>query len=196
VPYDEEQRLKRQSREPRSPSPTLRRRPTSDLPEPDDLYGMHLLQHVSSEIQQRTMTRLVIPIVVLSGMERGMVPSTVPSPGAPSSTLDSVRLVHYLDAGAIDVFTSPISSDSAHGLAVHAYRVYREVSRESSGFLSERKSRKLSWVGVDEVKPYAYLREAMVSSLMSGICNPETFGDSLDPKYVLTRPPPPSLISV
>jgi 3',5'-cyclic-nucleotide phosphodiesterase len=36
-------------------------------------------------------------------------------------------------------------------------------------------------VGHNEAKPYAYLREAMVSNLMSGICNPETIGDSLDP---------------
>lgn len=32
------------------------------------------------------------------------------------------------------------------------------------------KGRKRSWVGVNEQKPFAYLREAMVSGLMNGIC--------------------------
>jgi hypothetical protein len=33
-----------------------------------------------------------------------------------------------------------------------------------------RRGRKRSWVGVNEQKPFAYLREAMVSGLMNGIC--------------------------
>jgi hypothetical protein len=31
----------------------------------------------------------------------------------------------------------------------------------------------MSWVGIDPDKPYAYLQEAMVSNLMSGICSQE-----------------------
>ena len=33
-----------------------------------------------------------------------------------------------------------------------------------------KRGRKRSWVGIDDQKPYAYLREAMVSGLMDGIC--------------------------
>ena len=82
----------------------------------------------------------------------------------------------------MDVLTSPISRDSAQGLAVHAYRVFKEVSREETAFQAGRRSRKLSWVGVEDTKPYAYLREAMVSSLMNGICNPEMAGEVYDPE--------------
>ncbi|OCL04925.1 HD-domain/PDEase-like protein [Glonium stellatum] len=184
VPYDEEQRLKRLSREPRTPSPTSTRNTKVDTNEPEDIYGMHLLQHVSSEIQSRNLSKLVVPVVVLSGLDREWASSNLPSPSVHGSQVltDTVRLVRYLDAGAVDVLSSPLSKDHVHGLAVHAYRIHKEVSREELGFLTNKRNRKLSWVGVgvDDTKPYAYLREAMVSNLMSGICNPETVGESLN----------------
>jgi hypothetical protein len=182
IPYDEEQRLKRLSREPRTPSPTATRIVRTDTNEPDDLYGMHLLTHVTSEIQTKNFSKLVIPVVILSGLDREWASSTLPSPTVRGSQVltDTVRLVRYLDAGAVDVLSSPLSKDNVHALAVHAYRVHKEVSREEASFLTTKRNRKLSWVGVNDAKPYAYLREAMVSSLMGGICNPEMIGDSLD----------------
>lgn len=36
-----------------------------------------------------------------------------------------------------------------------------------------RRGRKQSWVGVEDEKPYAYLREAMVKKLLKGICEPQ-----------------------
>lgn len=182
IPYDEEQRLKRLSREPRTPSPTATRITRSDTGEPDDIYGMHLLMHISSEISSKNFSKLVIPVVILSGLDREWASNNLPSPSVHGSQVltDTVRLVRYLDAGAVDVLPSPLSKDNVHGLAVHAYRVHKEVSREEMGFLTTKRNRKLSWVGVNDAKPYAYLREAMVSSLMSGICNPETVGESLD----------------
>ncbi|KAF2110066.1 hypothetical protein BDV96DRAFT_651219 [Lophiotrema nucula] len=191
IPYDEEQRLKRLSREPRSPSPTSTRLIRTDTSEPDDIYGMHLLTHVSSEIQSKNFSKLVVPVVILSGFDRDWAPNTLPSPSVHGSQVltDTVRLVRYLDAGAVDVLSSPLSKDSVHGLAVHAYRVHKEVSREEQGFLTKKRNRKLSWVGVDDSKPYAYLREAMVSSLMSGICNPEMVGESHDHADLHVDPP-------
>ena len=52
---------------------------------------------------------------------------------------------------------------------------------------SSRSARKVSWVGVNEAKPYAYLREAMVSGLMNRICNPEgvTLGERIDVRCVI-----------
>jgi 3',5'-cyclic-nucleotide phosphodiesterase len=144
---------------------------------------MHLLTHVHSEIQSQNFSKLVIPVVVLSGLERGISQLALSSPttSGPLLLADSVRLVRYLDAGAVDVMSSPLSKDNVHALAVHAYRIHKEVSRGDATFLTTKRNRKLSWVGHNEAKPYAYLREAMVSNLMSGICNPETIGDSLDP---------------
>lgn len=181
VPFDEEQRLRRLSREPRTPSPTTTRLIRVDTGEPDDLYGMHLLTHISSEIATKNLSKLVVPVVVLSGVDREWSSNTLSSSslhGAQVRT-DAFRLARYLDAGAVDVLTSPISKDSAHGLVVHAYRMHKEVTREEANFLTTKRNRKLSWVGTNDAKPYAYLREAMVSNLMSGICNPETVGDSL-----------------
>ncbi|KAF3045622.1 3',5'-cyclic-nucleotide phosphodiesterase [Didymella heteroderae] len=181
VPYDEELRLKRLSREPRTPSPTSSRIRAVDNGEPDDTYGTHLLTHVSSEISSKNFSKLVVPIVMLTGLA-----TETPSVSAPSSlnkTLvltDTVKLSKYLDSGAVDVLSSPLSKDRVHGLAVHAYRLQKEAAREEASFLTTKRNRKLSWVGVDDAKPYAYLREAMVSNLMTGICNPETVGDSLD----------------
>jgi hypothetical protein len=182
VPYDEEQRLKRLSREPRTPSPTSSRLIRIDTSEPDDIYGMHLLTHVSSEISSRNFSKLVVPVVMLTGLERDAAPAGLPSPGILGAQVltDTVRLTRYLDAGAFDVLPSPLSKHRMHGLVVHAYRLQKEFTREEASFLTNKRNRKLSWVGVDDTKPYAYLREAMVSNLMTGICNPETVGDSLE----------------
>lgn len=189
IPYDEEQHLKRLSREPRSPSPTATRLRRTDTTEPDDIYGIHLLTHVYSEIQSQNLPRLVIPVAVLSGVDRQHVSETFSPPnfnGSQSHT-EAVRAVRYLDAGAVDVFFSPLSRDNAHALAVHVYRVQKETVQAQANFLNTKKNRKLSWVGVNDDKPYAYLREAMVSGLMSGICNPESVGDSLDPRDVVVE---------
>jgi hypothetical protein len=192
IPYDEEQRLKRMSREPRTPSPTSTRSRhlTNDSVnggiDGGDIYGMNLLTHISAEIQTKSMTKLIIPVVVLSGFEREWASSNLPSPSVHGSQVlsDTVRLTRYLDAGAVDVLTSPLSKDHVQGLAVHAYRIYKEVGASEAAFMAQKRNRKLSWVGVDDTKPYAYLREAMVSNLMGHICDPETVGESHDPRFV------------
>jgi hypothetical protein len=192
VPYNEEQRLKRLSREPRTPSPTSSRLLRMDPTEPNDIYGTHLLTHVSSEISSRNFSKLVVPVVMLTGLDRDAMSSGLSSPGsygAPVLT-DTVRLSRYVDAGAFDVFSSPLTKDRMHGLVIHAYRLQKEFAREEASFLTSKRNRKLSWVGVDDAKPYGYLREAMVSNLMTGICNPETVGESLDARYVLRHVPP------
>ena len=177
VPYDEEQRRKRLSREPRTPSPTsFRTRPkTNESLEVADIYGVPFLTHISAEINARNLSRMIVPVVVLSGFEREWAASaSLPSPSVHGSQVlsDTFRLTRYLDNGAVDVLTSPMSRDAVQGLAVHAYRIYKEVSASEAAFMAQKRNRKLSWVGVDETKPYAYLREAMVSSLMERICNP------------------------
>jgi hypothetical protein len=98
---------------------------------------------------------------------------------------ESTRLSRFLDAGAIDVLPSPLGVDRVQGLAVHAYRAHKEISREDGSSVLQQRSRKLSWVGIDEERPYAYLREVMVSGLMSGICDPDTVGEGIHPRLVL-----------
>ncbi|KAI9790464.1 MAG: 3',5'-cyclic-nucleotide phosphodiesterase [Peltula sp. TS41687] len=55
---------------------------------------------------------------------------------------------------------------------------------EQEGLLAVKRGRQRSWVGVKEEKPHAYLREAMVSGLMDGICNPENVGETLEPRHI------------
>lgn len=179
VPYDEEQRGKRLSREPRTPSPTSfrTRSKNNESREVADIYGVPFLTHISAEINARNLSRMIIPVVVLSGYERewnAPSNSSLPSPSVHGSQVlsDTFRWKKYLDHGAVDVLTSPMSRDAVQGLAVHAYRTYKDVSATEAAFMAQKRNRKLSWVGVDETKPYAYLREAMVSNLMEGICNP------------------------
>ncbi|KAL9063084.1 MAG: hypothetical protein Q9157_008434 [Trypethelium eluteriae] len=186
IPYDEEQRNKRRSREPRTPSPnTARRGQHESMTDPPEFYGMRFLLHVAAEQREHAMSRLVIPIVLLSGLQQdlGWMSPALPSPGVPSPQTqnDPIRIIRYLDAGAVDVLTSPISRDRIQSLTAHAYRTYREHGANESGFLMEKRRRKLSWVGVDETKPYAYLRESMVSGLMGNICNPSNVAESIDP---------------
>lgn len=186
IPYDEEQRRKRLSREPRTPSPTTTRTMRMDTHEPDDTYGMHLLTHISSEISSKNFPNLVVPVVMLTGLDRDYSSSALPSPSIVGAQVftDTVRLSRYLDAGAVDVLSSPLSKERMYGLAIHAHRLQKEWIREEASFLATKRNRKLSWVGVDDAKPYAYLREAMVSNLMTRICNPETVGESIEPTYV------------
>ena len=153
----------------------------SELPE---FYGIGVLLHIAAEQRERALSKLVIPIVLLSGLQQdpGWTSPALPSPASPTphAQNDPVRTVRYLDAGAVDVLTSPLSRERVHGLTVHAYRTYKEYAQSESGFLVEKRKRKLSWVGVDETKPYAYLRESMVSGLMGNICNPSSIVDSID----------------
>ena len=195
IPYDEEQRNKRRSREPRTPSPnTLRRGGQEPLPDPPEFYGLHVLLHVAAEQREHALSKLVVPVVLLSGVQQDSAWSTpaLSTAGIPSPQMsnESVRMTRYLDAGATDVLSSPLSRDRAHGLVAHVYRTYKEHAQSASGFLMEKRRRKLSWVGVDETKPYAYLRESMVSKLMDNICNPSSNIGSIDSRWVLPRRDP------
>lgn len=84
--------------------------------------------------------------------------------------LDQRRTMRYLDTGAVDVLTSPLLHERLPSLAIHAYRAHKDASKEQRALLEMKRGRKRSWVGVDDQQPYAYLREAMVSGLMDGIC--------------------------
>ncbi|KAK5257605.1 3',5'-cyclic-nucleotide phosphodiesterase [Cryomyces antarcticus] len=190
IPYDEEHSQRRASRGRGTTSSAFTERPVLESPGPDDIYGMHLLLHISSEIQQQNLSKLFIPVAVLTGVDQTILSQSLSSPNQHGSQIlaDPVRMTRYLDAGAVDVLTSPMSKNRVHGLAVHAYRGYKEYAKEEFGFLNAKRNRKLSWVGVEEAKPYAYLREAMVSNLMDGICNPENVSDSIDPSEVQLDP--------
>ncbi|EEQ33188.1 nucleotide phosphodiesterase [Microsporum canis CBS 113480] len=176
-----------------SPSSTSRRS-LAFSSESEELFGLHLLSRFSADIQAREAPHAIIPIAILrnvlppsthnlrSGKTVESSPSTKPSSKRP----DDRQMSRCLDAGAIDVLVSPIDQTRVHGLLTHVYRIRKAAQKENSRFMaaSGQKMRKYSWVGVsstaDDERPYAYLREAMVSKLMKRICNPEeALDDSL-----------------
>lgn len=159
----------------RSTSPRSSSPPTEaeiDVPD-EEVYGLKLLQRVITEAHIRNLSKLVVPIPVISKPSPSPA-SDAPDAPAPSSvgsrTVDPALLKRCIDLGAADVIVSPINSKCMTSVGVQAYRAHREAAREHEALLEVRRGRKLSWVGVHEEKPFAYLREAMVSNLMKGIC--------------------------
>lgn len=152
-----------------------------------EIYGLRLLEKVVYEMHSRNLSKLVVPIPIVSF-------SLLQSPPALESSSDEFGQAQYseylnqpavrsnrlptnralvrrcLDSGAIDVMASPLHVKTLTTLEVHAYRAHKEALREQQALLEIKRGRKRSWVGVHEEQPFSYLREAMVSSLMGGIC--------------------------
>ncbi|EFR02957.1 3',5'-cyclic-nucleotide phosphodiesterase regA [Nannizzia gypsea CBS 118893] len=180
-----------------SPSTSTSRRSLAFSSESEELFGLHLLSRFSADIQARETPHAIIPIAILRNVQPQPSPFSsalllrsgkhVEAAPKPSSRRpDDRQISRCLDAGAIDVLVSPIDQSRVHGLLTHAYRIRRAAQKENSRFManSGQKMRKYSWVGVsstaEDERPYAYLREAMVSKLMKRICNPEeALDDSL-----------------
>ncbi len=192
----EDQYHERPSRDIRTPSPSSQQIDGFYGEEAQgEAYGVSLLQWIASEIQYQSLSRLVVPVAVVASydhnslavkMTRGRTNSrgegqlnypTKKHAGL-ITPLDQARTMRYLDVGAVDVLTSPLLPDRLPSLAIHAYRAHKDASKEQRALLEMRRGRKRSWVGVDDQKPYAYLREAMVSGLMDNICR---LGDDNEP---------------
>lgn len=170
------------------PSPGPIQRTFTFSSQSDDTPGLSLLSGVSNDIQVQDGPNLVIPIAILRDAGSDAPDAAAEPPSEPPSknpvTLEHKQIARCLDAGAIDVLTTPLDRPRIQGLVVHAYRTRRTAQKEMSRFLAHKNLRKLSWVGVHDEQPYAYLREAMVSKLMKGICNPEEIIDEFQERYV------------
>jgi hypothetical protein len=188
TPYDDRipERLRSRTPSPHSPPPI-----DEDEDHEEDLYGLALLQRIVSESQLRNMSKLVVPVPIVTfptsagGGDFQSTSSSETSRGscdavahrklqARSSsqerTANRRMLKRCLDLGATDIMVSPMNVKCITNLEVHAYRAHRDAAREQKAMLEVRRGRKRSWVGISEEKPFAYLREAMVSNLMSRIC--------------------------
>ncbi|XXH05046.1 serine/threonine protein kinase [Hypoxylon texense] len=152
-----------------------------------ELYGLRLLERIVYETHLRSLSRLVVPIPVISfpllrsppandganddPVQPAYADYLSEAPDVTSRSLTSRALLRKcLDSGAVDVMASPLHMKTLTTLEVHAYRAHKEAAREQQAALEVRRGRKRSWVGVHEEQPYSYLREAMVSGLMRGIC--------------------------
>ncbi|KAG5989140.1 hypothetical protein E4U54_004426, partial [Claviceps lovelessii] len=146
----------------------------------EELYGLSLLQKIITEAHLSSTSKLVVPVPIISSPEMpvsnisyqmtdGM--SEAPPPTSESLLAASRQLIRAcLDIGAVDVLISPLTSNCITALEICAYKAHKDAIKEQQAILEVTKGRKRSWVGVNEQKPFAYLREAMVSGLMNGIC--------------------------
>ncbi|KAJ9137300.1 Phosphodiesterase [Pleurostoma richardsiae] len=149
------------------------------------VYGLRLLQRIITEAHVRNLSKLVVPIPIIKAPSLNS--HVTDETGHASETLDDSMTVvvletgrssrpkliqKCLDLGATEVLTSPLHHKNILPLEVIAYRAHKAAVKDRQALLEVRKGRKRSWVGVDCQKPYAYLREAMVSGLMNGICEP------------------------
>lgn len=176
VPHDESITLEDTSRptSPRSGSPKLGDEKTIQIyPDDDDVYGTQLLQKLVSEAHLRNVSKLVVPIPVISFLtaaevmlEQSKTPGFIP----PRQPAPRHLVKSCLDMGATDVMVSPLHAKCVTALEIHAYRAHKEAVKDQKAMLEFRRGRKRSWVGISDDRPFAYLREAMVSSLMKKIC--------------------------
>lgn len=155
---------------------------SGEIHTPDEnLYGLNLLQRLITETHLRSISKLVVPVPIISCSEEPVPTSNGPmTDGAvepftvtiPPSVLAAHRplIRRCLDLGAVDVIISPLNSKCITTLEICAYKAHKDASRDQKALLEVTKGRKRSWVGINEHKPFAYLREAMVSGLMNGIC--------------------------
>ncbi|KAI9675125.1 MAG: 3',5'-cyclic-nucleotide phosphodiesterase [Caeruleum heppii] len=172
--------------------------------EEEELYGKSLLQHIVAEVQYQSFSKLFVPIATLrsdcyftptsNGRSPESSPRSASSDGGHyfiSSELsrpDMQHILPLLDAGAVDVITSPFVKERLASLAVHGYQAHRVAVKDQKAFLAMKRGRKRSWVGVNNEEPYAYLREAMVSGLMDGICKPQSYVESFENTKTTIRP--------
>lgn len=166
--------------------------------------GLTLLQQISTEVSTSALSKLIVPVAMLYKTETETVsgdsqwnnrPSRPSSGGFPVHSTKSAspgrrsngnvladpkHALRCVEIGAVDVLTSPLHEDRLRGLSVPAYRAHKEALKERTKFLEQKRIRKRSWLGNTDNKPHAYLREAMVSGLMTGICNPDEVPQLID----------------
>lgn len=188
TPYDERIPLEDQARS-RSPSPHSTPQTGSEedsfSPSADDVYGLRLLQRIVSEAHLRNLSKLVVPVPVIdfpesrantshgyvaTGSEAAGYQPNEPLSPRPDRPTSRPLLKRCLKLGATDVLLSPIHSQCITGLEIHAYWAYKSAVRDQQVLSEFRRGRKRSWVGISDTRPYAYLRESMVATLMRRIC--------------------------
>ena len=125
----------------------------------EDIRGFSLLRHIMLEIEEAHFSKLVVPIAIVD--TESVLPSGEVNGLRPSNSVHPGHVIRCIELGAADVISSPLDSYRLHAMSTLAYRAHIEGTKARPAFLDLKKSRKLSWVGVDEQKPYAYLREVM-----------------------------------
>ena len=161
--------------------------PKTNQPMDHNRLDISVLQHIATLKADSKLSKLVVPIAMIR--ERGSTETSTPrgfgsrltrpssggldrigkaiSSSQPeggrirSSIVEPWKMMRCLDFGAVDVIPSPLSEARVGSLTVHAYHARAAAHQERSALLAKKRDRKRSWVGFDDQKPYAYLREQM-----------------------------------
>jgi 3',5'-cyclic-nucleotide phosphodiesterase len=152
---------------------TDQEKPRQDSGSTGDFSGLALIKHLTADIRRHNLSKLAIPIASVPTKRvlavKQQLPRTEGTPSIPVLTRtsdecgqsESEHMMRCVQAGAVDVVIGELSAARAAALSVHAHRARLEAIKEQPTFLEQRRMRKRSWVGLDEERPYAYLRESM-----------------------------------
>jgi 3',5'-cyclic-nucleotide phosphodiesterase len=141
------------------PSPAPLRRGFTFSSRTEGSSDLRLLSGLSTDIDVQDAPNLVIPVAILRPPPRD--PTSADQQRQSTYVPQPLHISRCLDAGAVDVIPGPLDKVRIQSLVVHAFRTRKTALKEQSRFLSRRKLRKHSWVGVHDEQPYSYLREAM-----------------------------------
>ncbi|KAF3922071.1 hypothetical protein ABW20_dc0108358 [Dactylellina cionopaga] len=145
----------------------------------DPLYGKALLRHIREEMEIETYSQNILTVALISELDPSNK-SIESGLWTESDDEEALLASKLLDTGAAEAFPSPLTKENTKALSMHCYRLARKAQKR-------RSERKRSWVGVDTdveeeererknnirvAEGYAYLREKMVSELMSDIFKP------------------------
>ncbi|KAL9020991.1 MAG: hypothetical protein Q9185_001818 [Variospora sp. 1 TL-2023] len=146
------------------------------------LQNDSLLRSIRSHMDKSKASSLIVPLAFIEPSEDVYYAADGQAPDKDRPLMPPAML-KCMDDGAADVFISPLARDSICSIACHVYRAQKDKWRQREPFEEGKKARKRSWVGIDDQKPYAYLREEMVSGLMTGICSPEEMQPTVAHRY-------------
>jgi 3',5'-cyclic-nucleotide phosphodiesterase len=172
------------------------------------------LSRIASDLQVDEGVQLIIPVAIVKPRRKDSYDHQIEQAKSPpisrapygsesepvsvedqSDIIDPHLMLQCLEAGALDVVRGPLDKAGIMGLTVHAFRVYKAAQKDQASFLAAaRRGRKQSWVGVEEEKPYAYLREAMVKKLLKGICDPQNIIEDYQHRDLFVEPERRSVI--
>lgn len=130
------------------------------------LQDSSLLRNITSHIAKSKAPSLIVPLAFIELSEDAHYAAGGQAPDQ-YRPLVPPEMLKCMDDGAADVFFSPLARDSICSIACHAYRVQKDKWRQRTSFQEGKKARKRSWVGIDDRKPYAYLREEMYVPFVS-----------------------------
>ncbi|KAL8726015.1 MAG: hypothetical protein Q9166_006989 [cf. Caloplaca sp. 2 TL-2023] len=117
-----------------------------------------LLKAITSRVSKSDSSMLIVPVAFIQSLEDGAhrdrrIDSASGRPLFPH------EMLRCIDDGAVDVVFTPLSFDRICSIVSHVYRQRKDRSKRRASSQEAKKSRKRSWVGFDDRKPYAYLRE-------------------------------------